>query len=94
MTDPVALHAAEETLEAVHTRRHNAYPEYRPSGIEWLGDVPEHWEVKALRRSLLDWKGGVWGEEPVDEETGIICIRVADFNRRSLRVNIDNPLVS
>lgn len=24
------------------------YPKYRPSGIEWLGDVPEHW---VLRRS-------------------------------------------
>ena len=22
------------------------YPKYRPSGIEWLGEVPEHWEVK------------------------------------------------
>ena len=21
------------------------YPAYRPSGVEWLGDVPEHWEV-------------------------------------------------
>ena len=26
-----------------------AYPNYKPSGVEWLGDVPEHWEVKALR---------------------------------------------
>lgn len=26
------------------------YPKYRPSGVEWLGDVPEHWEVAALRR--------------------------------------------
>lgn len=24
------------------------YPKYRPSGIEWLGEVPEHWEVKPL----------------------------------------------
>ena len=19
------------------------YPKYKPSGVEWLGDVPEHW---------------------------------------------------
>ena len=25
-----------------------AYPKYKPSGVEWLGDVPEHWEVKKL----------------------------------------------
>jgi type I restriction enzyme S subunit len=23
-----------------------AYPKYKPSGVEWLGDVPEKWEVK------------------------------------------------
>ena len=21
------------------------YPKYKPSGVAWLGDVPEHWEV-------------------------------------------------
>jgi len=25
-----------------------AYPKYKPSSVEWLGDVPEHWEVKRL----------------------------------------------
>lgn len=20
------------------------YPKYKPSGVEWLGDVPEHWD--------------------------------------------------
>ena len=24
------------------------YPSYKPSGVEWLGDVPEHWEVERL----------------------------------------------
>ncbi len=25
------------------------YPKYKPSGVEWLGDIPEHWEVKPLK---------------------------------------------
>ena len=29
------------------------YPSYRDSGVEWLGEVPEHWEVRRLK-SLLD----------------------------------------
>ncbi|MGL2996613.1 hypothetical protein [Acinetobacter baumannii] len=24
------------------------YPSYKNSGVEWLGDVPEHWEVKKI----------------------------------------------
>ncbi|MGS2743922.1 restriction endonuclease subunit S [Halomonas sp. LS-001] len=27
-----------------------AYPEYKDSGVEWLGKVPVHWEVTALKR--------------------------------------------
>ena len=28
------------------------YPAYQDSGVEWLGKVPEHWEVSTLRRKL------------------------------------------
>lgn len=27
-----------------------AYPAYKDSGVEWLGQVPKHWHVKKLRR--------------------------------------------
>lgn len=26
------------------------YPKYKPSNIEWIGDIPEHWEIKVLKR--------------------------------------------
>ena len=26
------------------------YPKYKDSGVEWLGEVPEHWEVKRFKR--------------------------------------------
>ena len=25
------------------------YPKYKDSGVEWLGEVPENWDVKRLR---------------------------------------------
>ena len=28
-----------------------AYPAYKASGVEWLGRVPEHWEVRRLKPS-------------------------------------------
>ena len=49
------------------------YPKYKSSGIEWLGDVPEHWEVKRLRHVLSRNDGGVWGEE--DDPEGTIVLR-------------------
>ena len=47
-----------------------AYPRYRDSGVEWLGEVPEHWEVRRLehvaayRTSNVDKKSEE-GELPV-----------------------------
>ena len=35
----------------IDVRAGQPYPAYKPSGIEWLGDVPEHWEV----RKIKDW---------------------------------------
>src|SRR5690606_14726246 len=33
------------------------YPEYKDSGVEWLGVVPEHWSVIPVK--LIGWlKGG------------------------------------
>lgn len=26
------------------------YDEYKPSGVEWVGDIPEHWEIARLKR--------------------------------------------
>ncbi len=30
--------------------RYQAYPKYKDSGVEWLGEVPEHWEYKPIKR--------------------------------------------
>jgi type I restriction enzyme S subunit len=65
MTETLVLHAAEETLEAVHTRRHAAYPAYKPSDVEWLGDVPEHWSVKRLKWDSAVFRGA--SPRPIDD---------------------------
>ena len=33
----------------------------KPSGIEWLGDVPEHWEVKKIKFVTANVKAGPFG---------------------------------
>lgn len=53
--------------------RFTAYPKYKPSGSEWLGDVPEHWEVKRLRHLLTRNDSGVWGDE--DDPEGTVVLR-------------------
>ena len=33
----------------IDVRNDKPYPAYKPSGVSWLGEVPEHWEVRRLR---------------------------------------------
>jgi type I restriction enzyme, S subunit len=30
--------------------RWQPYPAYKPTGVEWLGDIPAHWDAKPLKR--------------------------------------------
>ena len=35
-----------------------AYPRYRDSGVEWLGEVPEHWGVARIADVFAARSGG------------------------------------
>ena len=34
---------------AVLTEKYRPYPDYKPSGVEWLGEIPAHWEIRRLK---------------------------------------------
>jgi type I restriction enzyme S subunit len=39
------------------TRGLNPNVKFKPSGIEWLGDIPEHWEQKQLKWAVMFQRG-------------------------------------
>ena len=69
------------------------YTEYKDSGVAWLGEVPGHWGVDRLKTSILSSKNGIWGEEPTGDEDDTPCVRVADFDRQKLRVELTDPTI-
>lgn len=40
------------------------YASYKPSGVPWLGDVPNHWISAKLKFRLERNDGGAWGADP------------------------------
>ena len=54
------------------------YPEYKDSGVEWLGDVQTHWEVRHLGRIGRFSKGGGGTKEDAIEH-GVPCVRYGDL---------------
>ena len=42
----------------IDVRTGQPYPSYKDSGVEWLGEVPEHWELRRVKQG----SAGVQGE--------------------------------
>lgn len=71
------------------------YKTYKDSGVEWLGKIPEHWEVKRLK-FLGDAIGGVT-YSPKDivesEEEGTLVLRSSNIQKGELYLE-DNVYIN
>lgn len=68
--------------------KYEKYAEYKDSGVEWLGEIPSHWDLYSLKRSVDKCTNGFWGGEP-DGRNDLCVLRVADFNRDNFTINED-----
>jgi len=60
---------------ATLTAMHKPYPVYKPSGVEWLKDIPDHWEVAAAKRHFSIQLGKMLQntpESPADAEVSYL----------------------
>lgn len=62
----------------------------KDSGIEWLGEIPNHWEIRRIKSIISSTQNGIWGEDPQNNSDDIICVRVADFDYEHLNISSDN----
>lgn len=69
-------------------KQYPAYPAYKTTGCDWFPDIPSHWKIDRAKWSVSSCQNGVWGAEP-DGDDDLVCIRVADFDRQSLRVSTE-----
>ena len=51
----------------------------KDSGVEWLGDVPEHWEIRRMK-VVASIRYGL-GQPPRESATGLPLIRATNVNR-------------
>jgi type I restriction enzyme S subunit len=65
-------------MPGIHMRA-KPYPKYKPSGVEWLGDVPEHWEVRPLKH-FTDFINGAPFKPEDWSQDGVPIIRIENLN--------------
>lgn len=72
------------------TPRYKPYPAYKDSGIEWLGEIPAHWDLKRLRNCVMRLESGGTPESDnfeywTNDQSGIPWVAISDMTR-SFRV--------
>lgn len=55
------------------------YDTYKPSGIDWIGEVPEHWDRITLQNSANTFIDGDWIESPDIASEGIRYITTGNI---------------
>jgi type I restriction enzyme S subunit len=66
------------------------YPTYKDSGVEWLGEVPEHWGVLPIKRDLDFLTSGSrgWAENYADD--GELFLRIGNLTRDNIGLDLSD----
>ena len=57
------------------------YPRYKDSGVEWLGEVPGHWEVRQVRQIASIVNGYPFDSALFDPTDGLPLVRIRDLDK-------------
>jgi type I restriction enzyme S subunit len=70
----------------IDVRTGKPYPSYKDSGVPWLGKVPEHWEVRRIKR--MCWvQGGYAFPSSLFCEIGVPVVRMNNLRRGFLNMD-------
>ncbi|GFN35659.1 restriction endonuclease subunit S [Tepidimicrobium xylanilyticum] len=74
--------------------RYKRYERYKDSGVEWIGDIPEHWELRRIKFIGTLYSGNSFKEELQGKEEGDCPFyKVSDINGDGKLVTFSNNYV-
>lgn len=63
----------------------NRYDKYKDSGIAWIGEIPEHWEVRRLKQLGKNYNGLTYSPNDIcGSEDGILVLRSSNIKDNKL----------
>ena len=93
----------------IDVRTGQPYPTYKPSGVEWIGQIPEHWQVQRSKRVFMPRKElarqgdvqlsatqayGVITQEDYEERVGRKVVRILQHLEKRRHVELDDFVIS
>lgn len=67
-------------ITEVVTKGLNSNVSMKDSGIEWIGDIPEHWKVSRFGRFIKSTMNGLTRRSNSSENTGSIVLRIKEIS--------------
>lgn len=64
------------------------YPEYKDSGVEWLGEIPGHWQLLPLKRDIAFLTSGARGWAEHYSEEGALFLRIGNLTRDGIGLDL------
>ncbi|RXG35182.1 restriction endonuclease subunit S [Methanohalophilus sp. WG1-DM] len=61
------------------------YTEYKDSGVEWIGEIPEHWDVTKAKHLIKINSGYPFDSTKFNPEKGIPIIRIRDLLKQKIQ---------
>ncbi len=74
-------------------RRFKPYPVYKDSSVEWLGEIPAHWEVRRIGDCAPLINGFPFDSQYFVRSVGVPLLRIRDLYRAETEVNYIGPIV-
>ncbi|MBK3431526.1 restriction endonuclease subunit S [Pseudomonas fluorescens] len=78
-----------QIIDYAVTRGLDASVKLKPSGIEWLGDIPAAWDIARLRTLTSRITSGSRGWSDYAADKGPLFLRIGNLARGSLKLNLD-----
>ncbi|MCY3937417.1 MAG: restriction endonuclease subunit S [Chloroflexi bacterium] len=84
-----ASNADDESAAAPRLEVYNPYPAYKDSGVEWLGQIPAHWDVKRLKSFASVQLSNVDKKSKDGQDTIRLCNYVDVYYNERIDADLD-----
>ena len=74
--------------------RFKPYPHYKDSGVEWLGEIPDHWQISRVGDNARLINGYPFDSAQFDLNDGLPLVRIRDLENQTTEVRYAGALIT
>ncbi|QPN57360.1 restriction endonuclease subunit S [Synechococcus sp. CBW1107] len=89
----VTVTAMETAIQEEALQRYRPYPAYKDSGVDWLGEIPTHWEIARVGDLMKLVNGYPFDSEFFLRGEGVPLVRIRDLGSTETEVNYTGPVI-